>query len=186
MQKSKRSFEAFTLRYNGLINVIQTEILIAKPYRREIKEKIELSRYVRCKGIWDTGATQTSIDETIAKQLDLEVTGEQKVLTANGKALSKKYMIEGYLPTCQAKIDIMEVTSGKLGDNIVLIGMDLISIGDFAITNKGGKTAFSFRFPSQQTIDFFPDFVRHHYDRNDLCPCGSQQKVKRCHGRTGL
>jgi hypothetical protein len=36
----------------------------------------------------------------------------------------------------------------------MLIGMDVISIGDFAVTNFDGKTTFSFRIPSMATIDF--------------------------------
>ena len=36
----------------------------------------------------------------------------------------------------------------------VLIGMDIITQGDFAVTNRCGRTKFSFRFPSQADIDF--------------------------------
>ena len=36
----------------------------------------------------------------------------------------------------------------------MLIGMDVINAGDFAITNKDGKTVFSFRIPSMERIDF--------------------------------
>ena len=36
----------------------------------------------------------------------------------------------------------------------VLIGMDIITLGDFAVTHRDRKTKFSFRFPSQADIDF--------------------------------
>ena len=36
----------------------------------------------------------------------------------------------------------------------ILDGMDIISLGDFAITNQNGQTTFSFRIPSSQTIEF--------------------------------
>ncbi len=36
----------------------------------------------------------------------------------------------------------------------VLIGMDVIGLGDFSITNKDGKTTFSFREPSMEEIDY--------------------------------
>jgi hypothetical protein len=42
-----------------------------------------------------------------------------------------------------------------MGKTDVLIGMDIISRGDFALTHKEGKTVFSFRYPSLATIDFF-------------------------------
>ena len=35
--------------------------------------------------------------------------------------------------------------------------MDIITRGDFAVTNRGGKTTFSFRIPSQADIDFVKD-----------------------------
>ena len=50
------------------------------------------------------------------------------------------------------------VSCADLGRDLdVLIGMDIISLGDFAITNVGGKTTFSFRFPSIAEIDFVKD-----------------------------
>jgi hypothetical protein len=36
----------------------------------------------------------------------------------------------------------------------MLIGMDVINYGDFAISNYNGKTTFSFRMPSLMKIDF--------------------------------
>jgi hypothetical protein len=36
----------------------------------------------------------------------------------------------------------------------VIIGMDIITLGDFAISNKDEKTVLSFRIPSVDTIDF--------------------------------
>ena len=48
----------------------------------------------------------------------------------------------------------IRVTLGELGDADMLIGMDIINQGDFAVTNSNGKTKFSFRIPSQADIDF--------------------------------
>ena len=36
----------------------------------------------------------------------------------------------------------------------VVIGMDVICKGDLAVTNKDGRTTFSFRIPSEVEIDF--------------------------------
>ena len=48
---------------------------------------------------------------------------------------------------------VMDSEIGAQGID-VLIGMDIISQGDFAISNYGGKTQFSFRIPSQEHIEF--------------------------------
>lgn len=39
----------------------------------------------------------------------------------------------------------------------LLIGMDIIGLGDFAVTNANDKTTFSFRIPSVREIDFIPE-----------------------------
>jgi len=50
---------------------------------------------------------------------------------------------------------IIKVSKANLGAaNDVLIGMDVISQGDFSITNENGNTVFSFRVPSAHTVDF--------------------------------
>ena len=75
----------------------------------------------------------------------------------------------------------ISVTLGKLPKGSdVLIGMDIITQGDLAITNHNGFTVFTFRCPSDGKIDFVaeqnakgavkaPALV----GRNWKCPCGS-------------
>jgi hypothetical protein len=48
----------------------------------------------------------------------------------------------------------VEVTVGDMAGCEVLIGMDIITIGDFAVTNRNGVTVMSFRTPSQGLIDY--------------------------------
>lgn len=36
----------------------------------------------------------------------------------------------------------------------MLIGMDIINLGDFALTHKNGGTVFSFQIPSTHEYDF--------------------------------
>lgn len=68
--------------------------------------------------------------------------------------------------------------------------MDIISRGDFAITNFGGKTTFSFRIPSTEEIDFNdqsrrkPIKAKNKISRNAPGHCGSGKKNKHCHGKT--
>ena len=68
--------------------------------------------------------------------------------------------------------------------------MDIISRGDFAITNFQGTTVMTYRVPSIQRIDFVAG-IRSHTPivtdkipgRNDPCHCGSGKKLKHCHGK---
>ena len=77
-----------------------------------------------------------------------------EVQTADGKTRTNSYLVNVWLPN-KIIIPNVKASLGKLASNVeVLIGMDIISQGDFAVTNKGGKTVFSFRFPSVECIDF--------------------------------
>jgi hypothetical protein len=39
----------------------------------------------------------------------------------------------------------------------MLIGMDMITEGDFIISNYAGRTVFTFRMPSAHSFDFLED-----------------------------
>jgi len=56
-----------------------------------------------------------------------------------------------------AKILNLLVVEGIPNSCDMLIGMDVINHGDFAISNFDGKTTFSFRIPSLAKIDFCKD-----------------------------
>lgn len=74
--------------------------------------------------------------------------------TAGGVVPTETYVVNIMLPNGVGFANVT-VTRGLLSDGAdVLIGMDIITRGDFAITNKDGNTVFSFRFPSQTAIDF--------------------------------
>ena len=63
----------------------------------------------------------------------------------------------------------------------LLVGMDIIGMGDFAVSNFKGETAFTFRLPSIERMDFVPKDRSPKVGRNDPCPCGSGRKYKKCH-----
>jgi uncharacterized protein YchJ len=101
---------------------------------------------------------------------------------------SNIYVIHIYLPNGATIINV-QALEGTPNSCDMLIGMYVISLGDFAVTNNK-HTVFSFRIPSMTEIDF----CKHSYiepirnenpktGRNDLCPCGSGQKYKHCCGR---
>ena len=48
----------------------------------------------------------------------------------------------------------VKVSEGVIEGYDVLIGMDIIGVGDFAVTHKNGGTVFSFQVPSTHEYDF--------------------------------
>lgn len=77
----------------------------------------------------------------------------RKVQYGGGEEMAEVYKINIRLPNGIA-IPNVHVTKGKFSSPDVLIGMELITLGDFSITNEGGNTVFSFRMPSMHTVDF--------------------------------
>ena len=57
-------------------------------------------------------------------------------------------MVTVIIPKASLKVTEMLIT------NDVLIGMDIISQGDFVITASQGKTKFSFQIPSTHDTDY--------------------------------
>ena len=83
------------------------------------------------------------------------------------------------------------VTSGALlEDAECLIGMDILTQGDLAVTNFNEKTCVSFRIPSAQCIDFVETakssqpVISTKIGRNAPCSCGSTKKYKYCCGKS--
>lgn len=71
-----------------------------------------------------------------------------------GTDSAETFLVNLLLPNAVEFVSV-EVTLGKLaGPADMLLGMDIITNGDFSITNVGGETVFSFRIPSLETIDY--------------------------------
>ena len=106
------------------------------------------------KAVWDTGAMCTILDARVVDELGLIVEGFEKLAGVGAIKHTTKHFVDIWLPNRLGVINV-PIMKGDLPGNIdVLIGMDIITLGDFAITNFGGKTVMSFRYPSICTIDF--------------------------------
>jgi len=129
--------------------------------------------------IWDTGATSTVITQKVVDACGLQPIGMVRVHGVNSSNMSERYLVNVLLPNNIGFMHI-PVIKGALpdGSGDVLIGMDLITQGDFSITNVSGQTIFSFRTPSMKRVDFVKD---HQADalRESFTHGGSKKKRKK-------
>ena len=158
---------AFTVRYNGRVRVLTTKAQVGLPFsKEEFIEKTKLNESFRLNeyfAIWDTGATNCVITKRVVDDLGLKPIKVVEVNHAGGKSLSNVYLVNIGLPN-HVMIGAVQVTEGVLVSGSeeqgtqpnVLIGMDIIGQGDFAVTNFDGKTVMSFKLPSSEVIDFVP------------------------------
>ena len=101
---------------------------------------------VRC--IWDTGATNTVITSNVVKTLSLSPTGKAIVRGVNSEKIVDTYIVDIGLPNRFAIRDV-QVTECDINTPGIdlLIGMNIIQLGDFSISNGPGKTVFTFAMP---------------------------------------
>lgn len=183
-------FQAFTTTYTGIANRIVVPIQVADAFDPRVTPSAN-PEWCQTQALWDTGATNTVITGATAAALKLVPPGVMRVTHAGGTDLRNTYVINVLLPNRVLVTGIQASdchnTVGNFG---MIVGMDIISKGDLAITNFGGKTCMTFRIPSVERIDYVQEFNRRLFagtSPNAPCPCGAVDangkpvKFKRCH-----
>lgn len=168
-------------------NVIVTPIVVTN-FHDKTKSK-------NSQGIWDTGATNSCITKDLANELGLCPVQKVPVSGVFGmKPDVPVYYINVTLNNKDISLNIRVTECDRLSndptENIgMLIGMDVIGLGDFTISNFQGNTVMSFRRPSCGTTDYVRLLQVHNPAKstkigpNDPCPCGSGLKYKKCCGK---
>ncbi len=179
-----RQSHALTVKATGLARVLVTTITITQPDVFDAQ--------FDTRAIWDTGASGTVITQKIVDALQLIPTGFTKVNTASQQNIDTPTYVVDVVLQNGVRVMSVNVSLGVILDGIdVLIGMDIIGLGDFSVTNFNGNTCMSFRVPSLHQIDYVeeaeilartPIIASPKIGRNDRCHCGSGKKFKHCHG----
>ena len=151
---------AFTRKADGLVREIKTEAGIFAVASSEV---VIPKNIVSFQAIWDTGATNTAIASSVVQKLELKPITFAKVGTGGGEVNAPVYLVNIVLPN-NVIVQNVQVTELKdLNNCDALIGMDVISQGDFAITHLDGKACFTFRMPPFTHIDFVPESNDHNF-----------------------
>ena len=73
---------------------------------------------------------------------------------------AETYLVNVALPNQVGFPGVPVAKSELVAGSDVLIGMDIITRGDFSITNVGGRTVFSYRIPSLKLVDFVAEIEK--------------------------
>ncbi|MEH0154034.1 retroviral-like aspartic protease family protein [Limibacter armeniacum] len=178
-------YKAFTLKSTkGLVRELKSHCHVSPGFDPKLIDP-KTVRFQEFTALWDTGASGTVISKRAAQMLNLKPVGRIQVNHANGTDIKNRYLVNLFLPN-EIGFSLVSVTEGVLQGFDLLIGMDVITRGDFSITNYEGKTTFSFRIPSMNEVDYVQeheDLVKKslkHVKRNDPCICKSGKKFKAC------
>lgn len=136
----------FTCPYNNIMHHIKTN---ANIYNTENNKDISVS------ALWDTGASCSCISHDVVKNLNLLPISKIPINTPSGNSIADVFVVNIKLPN-DIIIENVKVCDSEIGTQQIglLVGMDIISQGDFAISNFNKNTVFSFRYPAYKNIDF--------------------------------
>jgi len=179
MDPNSRSFT--TTAIGGLLNALKNQCGISQAFDPAAGgAQLPITQF---DAIWDTGATNCVITQSVIDACGLVPIGMAQVHGVHAASVEEVFLVSIYLPN-GVVFPGVRVTRGRFPGADILIGMDIISQGDFAVTNKGGITKFSFRVPSETHIDFVE---QHHQQmmRAQFTHGGSKKDRKKRHKRHG-
>jgi len=113
----------------------------------EISDISQSTKKIKVRALWDTGAMLSAITPEAARRLKLVPFNRIKVNGINNTSLADMVKVCIKLPN-MVDVNNTNVTVCNLVKDVdLLIGMDIIKLGDFSISNGAGKTLFTFAIP---------------------------------------
>jgi hypothetical protein len=113
----------------------------------EVFNSMRHQNVIRIRALWDTGAMLSAVTPEIAKKLSLVSTNRIKVNGIGSYCIADIVQVSIRLPNMaelkNARISVLNLVK----DVDMLIGMDIIRLGDFSISNGAEKTLFTFAMP---------------------------------------
>jgi predicted aspartyl protease len=98
--------------------------------------------------LWDTGATGSAITPDLAEKMNLIPINRVKVTGVNNTSIVNVAKVSIGLPN-MVMVDEVNVMVCNLNEGFdLIIGMNIILLGDFCISNGGDRTLFTFSLPS--------------------------------------
>lgn len=140
---------AFTTKYQGIVRELRNDVSIISKYTDSSKNAPPKN----WRGLWDTGASITCVHRRVRDYMHLTPMGTSEISTANGVIEVDTHIVDIVLPNRVIVKDLL-ITSAEIGDDVdVLLGMDIICLGGFSVTNLK-ETYHSLIIPSGNHIDY--------------------------------
>jgi gag-polyprotein putative aspartyl protease len=172
---------AFTARSGAIALVLQSPVQVSEAF--DPQSNVPRPAVQTYTAIWDTGATNTVITSKVVTELGLKPSGKVKVRGVGAAGApqehdSNTYLINILLPNNVSIVGV-RVSENTVDGCDVLVGMDVITTGDLAITNHNNKTTFSFRAPACEEIDFVTEIDAHNQRLAGVKPPLSQDEQRK-------
>jgi hypothetical protein len=140
------SLHTFTLKSNGLLDRIITQVGVSQSQRFCEYQGVDMVSS-EATALWDTGASGSCVSRELARTLGLRAVKQCQITGVGGSQESNVYIVDIRLPN-QITVSNVQVTefldNGKFE---MILGMDIITFGDFSITNFNRESVFQFSYP---------------------------------------
>ncbi|MCL2185659.1 MAG: retroviral-like aspartic protease family protein [Treponema sp.] len=148
------NFQSLTFHSIGIARSIIIPVLVSQS--KEICKEFNIeTKEADVMALIDTGATNSSISDKLANSIGMKAVDQCKVAAAGGIHTANVFLIDISLKNM---INFNNIRSaGFFGNDAfdIIIGMDILTQGDLAITNHDRQTVLSFRIPpDNKHIDF--------------------------------
>lgn len=104
---------------------------------------------VICRGLIDTGAEISAISKRVVDYLGLVSSGSQEVTAANKHTDIVDTHVVNVTLGNDVRFSLVQVPCLNMDDEDMIIGMDLLSMGDLVISNSSGHTVFMFKIEDE-------------------------------------
>ena len=137
----------YSTEYDGELMAIITEAVVFEATDVVIGVPI-MNRFFTQNAAWDTGAEITIISPRVVKALGIHPFSHTSIMGVGGDEEVDVYKVHLGLPNGYLYQDRL-VCCSDIDDYDILIGMDIISMSDFFLTNAKGHHHFCFRIPAE-------------------------------------
>jgi hypothetical protein len=145
---------AITIRADTLLSRIISPVTINQSEAVCKKYHIK-NEAIDVRAMWDTGSIGTCISSRLAEILNLKTVDSWQLKSIHDSKPANVYILDLTLPDNIIIQNILATEVATGGEFDCIIGMNIIRLGDFSITNDNGKSIMSFRLPAANIpIDF--------------------------------
>jgi predicted aspartyl protease len=139
---------SLTYTHIELVDAILTPIELFSDVYDEVKTYLT-------NALWDTGAMISVISPEVVSKLNLDIVDTIMIVGIGGESVAEVTIVSIRFPNSAVIKDVRVAVCNMTPENEMIIGMDVITQMDIAITNGGGQTQFSFAIPPfESRIDF--------------------------------
>jgi hypothetical protein len=134
----------FTQRQNRIVTPVK---LFSIPFNASLSLSTD--------ALWDTGASMSAITPEIQNKLKVKPVDIKTITGIHSTQEVNVVFITLELPNSVIKKNIKVAVCNITSNVGMILGMDIISLGDFALSNGNNQTLISFAAPPfQEKIDF--------------------------------